>query len=262
VPIHPTALISEESTVSPEADIGPYCVIAGAVEIGAHTVIESHVRIGSRYGRVVIGQHNYIQSATVLGGPPQDHSFDEGYTELVIGDHNRIGEYVTMHLGTVKGGGVTRVGNGNLIMSYAHLGHDCQLADHIVMTNGAQLSGHTSVEERAVLSGMSATSQFVRLGAWSFLAGGAHANKDILPYTIAEGRWATVRATNRVGLKRGGFEPSERRNIDRAVRLLLDRSLTVARAAERIREECAPSPQIEHLLEFVSASERGIARGG
>lgn len=262
MPTHPTALISEQAVVSPEAEIGPYCVIEGEVEIGAHTVVESHVRIGSRYGRVVIGQHNYIQSTSVLGGPPQDHSYEEGYTQLTIGDHNRIGEYVTMHLGTVKGGGVTRVGNGNLVMSYAHLGHDCQLTDHVVMTNGAQLSGHTVVEQHAVLSGMSATSQFVRLGAWSFLAGGAQANKDIPPYTIAEGRWATVRATNRVGLKRGGFDAPERRNIDRAVRLLLDRSLTVARAAARIREECRSSPQIEHLLEFVAGSTRGIARGG
>lgn len=258
--IHPTALISERARVSPEAEIGPYCVIEGEVTIGAGTVVESHARIGSRYGRVVIGERNYIQSASVLGGPPQDHSYEDGYTELVIGDRNRIGEYVTINLGSVKGGGETRIGDRNLLMAYAHLAHDCRLADDIVITNNTQLSGHTIVGKKAVLGGMGATSQFVRLGEYCFLAGGAYANKDILPYTVAEGRWATVRATNRVGLRRAGFDAAERRNIDRAVRLLLNRSLTVAEAARRIEADCDGSPQIEHLLEFVATSGRGIAR--
>ena len=258
--IHPTALVSDRARIAPDAEIGPYCVLEGEVTIGAGTIVESHARIGSRFGRVIIGEGNYIQSASVLGGPPQDHGYREGYTELVIGNRNRIAEYVTINLGSTKGGGVTRIGDDNFLMAYAHLGHDCHLADDIVITNNTQLSGHTVVERKAVLGGMGATSQFVRLGEYCFLAGGAYANKDIPPYTIAEGRWATVRATNRIGLRRAGFDPHERRNIDRAVRLLLNRSLTVAEAAARVRSECEDSPSIRHLLAFVAASDSGIAR--
>jgi UDP-N-acetylglucosamine acyltransferase len=262
VSIHPSVIASEHAKISVEADIGPYCVIEGDVEIGPGTVIESHARIGSRYGRVTIGANNRIQHGAVLGGPPQDLAYDAGaYTALEIGSNNRIGEFVSINVGTAKGGGVTRVGNHNFIMAYAHVGHDCQLADHIVIVNGAQFAGHVTIEHHALVSGLAGVTQFTRLGAYSFMAAGAFANKDIVPFTIAEGHWATPRAVNRVGLKRAGFEPSERRNIDNAIRLVLDRTLTIDEVMARIGDECNPSPQIEHLLAFIRNSERGIARG-
>ncbi|HEX6997026.1 MAG TPA: acyl-ACP--UDP-N-acetylglucosamine O-acyltransferase [Gammaproteobacteria bacterium] len=258
--IHPLASVDPEAAIADDAEIGPYCVIAGGVTIGPRTVVESHARIGSRFGRVTIGADNLIQAGAVLGGPPQDHSYEGGYTELVIGDGNRIGEYATINLGSVKGG-VTRIGDRNLIMAYVHIGHDCQLGDHIVITNATQLAGHVTVESHALLSGLAGATQFVRLGAYSFLVAGSFANKDIPPYTIAEGHWAASRACNRVGLRRAGFDAAERRNIEQAVRLVLDRSLTVEEAAARIEEQCQPSPQIEHLVRFLRTSERGIARG-
>jgi UDP-N-acetylglucosamine acyltransferase len=259
--IHASAIIGERATISPHAEIGPYCVIAGEVEIGAHCVIESHARIGSPYGRVRIGEHNHIQHGAVLGGPPQDLGYQQGhYTGLEIGSHNRIGEFVSIHLGTAKGGGVTTIGDHNFIMAYAHLGHDCRVADHVVITNGAQFAGHVTIEHHAVISGLTGVTQFVRLGAYSFLVAGAFANKDIPPFTIAEGHWATPRALNRVALKRAGVEPDERRNVDVAVRFLLDRSLTIAQVIERIASDCTPSPQVQHLLTFLKTSERGIAR--
>ena len=255
-------MISSRATISPDAEIGPYCVIEGEVAIAAGTLVESHARIGSRFGRVAIGEHNHIQHGAVLGGPPQDLGYRAGaYTALEIGSHNRIGEFVSINLGTQKGGGVTRVGDHNFIMAYAHIGHDCQLAEHIVITNGAQFAGHVTIEHHAIVSGLTGVTQFARLGAYSFLVAGAFANKDIPPFTIAEGHWATPRAINRVGLKRAGFDAAERRNIDTAVRVLLDRAFTIEEVAAKIADDCSPSPQIEHLLDFVRASERGIARG-
>ncbi len=259
--IHPSSVVSDEAEISPDAEIGPFCVITGRVRIGAGTVVESHARIGSRYGSVTIGERNLIQSGAMLGGPPQDLSYEDNFdAALVIGDGNRIGEYVTINLGTRKGGGTTRLGNDNFVMAYCHVGHDCQLGNGIVLTNLCQLAGHVEIGDKAILSGHSGASQFVRIGAYAFLAGGSYANKDIPPFAIAEGYWATLRATNRVGLKRAGFDLEERRNIERAMRFLLDGALTVRDVVARIREECTPSPQIERLVTFLETSERGIAR--
>jgi len=259
--IHASATVSDRAVIADDAQIGPYCVIDGEVEIGPRTVVESGARIGSRYGRVRIGAENHIQHGAVLGGPPQDLGYEDGaYTALQIGDHNRIGEFVSINLGTEKGGGVTRVGDHNFIMAYTHVGHDCQLAEHIVIVNGAQFAGHVVIEHHVLVSGLVGVTQYTRFGAYSFLAAGAFANKDIAPFTIAEGHWATPRAANRVGLKRAGFDASERRNIDNAVRMLLDRSLTIEEVVARIEKECVPSPQIAHFVKFLTTSDRGIAR--
>jgi len=261
VSIHPSACVSEGAHVAPDAEIGPFCVIAARVRIGAGTVVESHARIGSRFGSVTIGERNLIQHAAVLGSPPQDLGYDSGFdASLEIGDGNRIGEFVTVSLGTQKGGGATRIGNRNFLMAYSHVGHDSRLGDGIVITNLCQIAGHVVIEDHAILSGHTGVSQFVRLGAYSFLAGGSYANKDVPPFSIAEGYWATLRAVNRVGLKRAGFDPAERRNIERAMRCLLDGAVPLAEAVARIRAECEPSPQIDRIVTFVEGSRRGIAR--
>src|SRR5688572_11690506 len=182
--VHPSATVASRAVIAADAQIGPYCVIEGEVEIGAATVVESGARIGSRYGRVTIGARNHIQHGAVLGGPPQDLGYEGGaYTALEIGHDNRIGEFVSINLGTQKGGGVTRVGDHNFIMAYTHIGHDCQLAEHIVIVNGAQFAGHVIIEHHALVSGLTGVTQYTRLGAYSFLAAGAFANKDIAPFT-------------------------------------------------------------------------------
>jgi UDP-N-acetylglucosamine acyltransferase len=259
--IHATAVVAAGAQISASATIGPFCVIEGQVTIGDDTVIESHARIGSSYGTVRIGARNLIQCGAVLGGPAQDYSYGQGQTGLDIGDDNRLGEYVSISLGTQKGGGVTRVGHHNFLMAFAHLGHDCQIADHVVITNASQLAGHITVEHHALLSGLVGVTQFVRIGAYSFLVAGAFANKDILPYTIAEGHWASPKAVNRVGLKRAGFGPAERANVGKAIRIAMDRTATIDEVVQRIRADCNPDPQIEHLLGFIESSDRGVARG-
>ncbi len=258
--IHPTAIVSKEASISPEAEIGPYCVIAGKVVVGAHTVVESHARLGSPYGEVIIGEHNHIQGGATLGAPPQHRDYRGGYTRLVVGDHNRIGEGVSLNLGSEAGGGVTSVGDHTFIMTQVHVGHDCRIADAVVLTNLAQLAGHVEVQRNAIVGGMVAVTQHVRLGEFSFVAAGASVNKDILPYTMAEGRWATPRAVNRVGLERAGLTEPQRRNIGRALRHLLDTSVTVREALAAIAEECEADAWVRHLSQFAADSPRGLAR--
>ncbi len=259
--VHPSAIVSADARIDPSAEIGPFCVIDGAVTIGARTVVESHARIGSRFGSVTIGEDNLIQQGAALGGPAQDYRYEAAKPELVIGDRNRIGEYCSISLGTEKGGSVTRVGNDNFLMAFVHLGHDCQIAGHVTITNGTQLAGHVIVEHHALLSGLAGVTQFVRLGAYSFLTAGAFANKDIAPFTIAEGHWAVPKAVNRIGLKRAGFGPTARRNVESAIRVLLDRTLTMAEVIDRIDSERKDDDEaVAALLQFLRDSDRGVAR--
>jgi UDP-N-acetylglucosamine acyltransferase len=258
--IHASAVISSAAAIDPSAEIGPFCIVEGDVSIGPRTVIESHARIGHRFGTVVIGADNYVQNGAVLGGPPQDVTYKGGDTSLVIGDRNRIGEYVSISQGTEKGGGRTLIRDDVMLMAFVHLGHDCQVGNHVIITNGTQLAGHCRVDDHALLSGLAGVTQFVRLGSYSFLTAGAFANKDIPPYTIAEGHWARPRAINRIALKRGGFSSAEQRNIQKATRLVLDSSLKIATVCERIREQCEPDKHIDYILEFLETSRSGVAR--
>jgi UDP-N-acetylglucosamine acyltransferase len=258
--IHPSAIISADATIDASAEIGPFTTIEGNVTIGPRTVIESNARIGHRFGKVIIGADNYIQHGAVLGGPPQDVSYEGGDTALVIGDRNRIGEYVSISQGTEKGGGQTVLANDIMLMAFVHLGHDCQVGDHVIITNGTQLAGHCRVDAHALLSGLAGVTQFIRLGSYSFLTAGAFANKDIPPFTIAEGHWARPRAINRVALKRAGFSDTARRNVQSAIRTLLDSSLTIEQVCARIRSDCEIDEHIEYILEFLENSRSGVAR--
>ena len=258
--IHPTAIVSDEASISGKADIGPFCVVAGKVEIGAHTTVESHVRLGSRYGEVIIGEHNHIQSGSVVGGPPQHRDYRDEYTRLAIGHRNRIGEGATLNLGSHSGGGVTSVGDRVFIMNSVHIGHDCRIADDVVLTNLTHLAGHVEVQRNAVVAGMVAITQHVRVGEYAFVTARAGVNKDILPYTVAEGRWATSKVVNKVGLQRAGISARALRNIRLALRHLLNTSLTVADALKAIDEECEADDWTRRLSEFAGSSRRGLAR--
>lgn len=259
--IHPTAVVAPEAEVAGDARVGAFCVIGPRVRIGSGTVLESHARIGSEYGEVVLGRDNHIQSGAALGGPAQDLGYrGTASCRLLIGDENRIGEYASIHLSAPKSGGVTQLGQRNFVMAYAHVGHDCAIADDVVLTNGVQLGGHVSVGRRAVIGGGCGITQFVRLGELCFIGAGSYVNKDIAPYVIAEGHWARMRACNRVGLRRAGLNEHARRNIERALRLLLRPSLTIDAAVDAIRARCETSPEIEILLDFVAGSEKGLAR--
>lgn len=258
--IHPTAVVSEKAEIADGAVVGPFCVVQGKTKIGSGTILESHVCVGNENGSVEIGRDNHILQGAVVGSPPQDLTYQGESTSIVIGDNNTIREFCTLNLGTAKGGGVTRIGNHCLLMAYVHVAHDCTLGNHVVIANCAQFAGHVTVEDHVRISGGCLFSQFITLGERCYIAGDSAVNKDILPFSIAAGTYATMRATNKVGLERAGFDKGEIENIHRAIRVLIKGDGTIDQAVETIERSCEPSDHIRKLLTFIRRSEKGIAR--
>jgi UDP-N-acetylglucosamine acyltransferase len=258
--IHPSAIVGKEVELAKDVEIGPFSVIQGRVRIGSKTKIESHVSIGNLNGIVEIGSENHFLPGAIVGGPPQDLSYKSEPTKLIIGNKNIIREFATLNCGTVKGGGVTKIGDSCMLMAYVHIAHDCQLGNNIVVANTTQFAGHVEVDDFARIGGMVGLAQFVRIGRYAYIGGGATVNKDILPFSIAEGNWAKVRATNKVGITRAGFKKEDIDSIYRAIRTFTMGNETVAEAILKIKSECGASEHIQHLLQFIEKSEIGIAR--
>lgn len=257
--IHPTAVISKEAEIGSNVVIGPFCVIKGRARIGDGCRLDSHVTIGHDQGVVEIGRDNVFWPGAAVGGPPQDLSYKGEPTKLVIGDRNTIREFATLNCGTAKGKGVTQVGSDCLIMAYAHIAHDCTIGDHVVIANSCQLAGHVVFEDHVKLGGMCGINQFVRIGRYAFVAGDSAVNKDILPYTISQGKYAVMRATNSVGLERAGFTKEDIESINRAVRIVTKGGGTIEQSLARIQAECQMSPSVQHFIDFMKSSSRGIA---
>lgn len=257
--VHPTSVISSDVELADDVEIGPYCNIQGYVKIGSGTFVEGHVSIGSKYGIVEIGKNNHIAPGAVVGGPPQDIGYKADSTKLIIGDNNVIREFTTLNIATTKGTGATVIGNNCYFMAYSHVGHDCKIGNNVIVANNTNFAGHCTIEDNVTIGGMCGFTQFVRVGKNSFLAASTVANKDVLPFSRAEGHWAIVRATNKVGLLRKGFSKEEVANIHKAIRIILMGSDTLEEAYSRIQNECKPSENITYLVDFVKSSKRGIA---
>lgn len=259
--IHPTSVVSSLAEIATGVEIGPFCVVEGKVRIGQGSIIESHVRVGSRNGIVEIGENNRLFAGCVLGGPPQDKKYKGEPTRLVIGNNNQIREYVTISLGTPQGRQETTIGNDNLFMAYAHFGHDCFVGNGNVVANLCQFAGHVHIQDKVNIGGASAVNQFVKIGSYAFIGGHSSINKDIPPFCMAQGNYAVIRGTNKIGLERGaGLPPTEVENIHRAIRIISKGSALVSEAVQRIQEECRPTEQIQYLLEFIKGSQRGLAK--
>ena len=256
--IHPTAVVDPKSKVDPSCEIGPYCVIGAEVEIGAGCRVESHAVIG---GPAKIGAENHIFPFASIGMAPQDISYRGEPTRLEIGEHNVIREYVTINRGTVKGGGVTRVGSHNLIMAYTHIAHDCQIGDHIIMANAATLGGHVTVEDWATVGALCPVHHFVRIGKYAFIGGGTTITRDVLPFskTSAE-RGTHAYGMNAVGLERRGFTKERIRKIHHAYKLLLASRLNTSQALEKMKAEADRGEDVEMLIRFIEDSERGVIK--
>ncbi len=258
--IHPSSSISPEAEIAPDVEIGPFSVIQGRVRIDSKTIIEGHVSIGSRYGIVEIGKSNHFFPGSVIGGPPQDVSYKGEPTKLLIGDRNVFREFATVNIASPKGLGETLVGSDGYFMSYIHIGHDCHVGNNVIIANNSQLGGHVTVEDHVVISAICAFNQFCRVGKYSFVAAESAINKDILPFSKAQGRYAVCRATNKIGLQRRGLSPEEVNNIHRAMRIMLMGSGTVEEGLNRIEDECQMSENIKYFVDFIKNSSRGIAR--
>jgi len=257
--VHPTSVLSPDVELGPDVEIGPYCLIQGKVKIGKGTFVEGHATVGSRSGILEIGENNHIAPGAVIGGPPQDISYKGEPTRLIIGNNNVFREFSTVNIATSKGEGKTVVGNNCYFMAYTHIGHDCKVNNNVIMANNTHVGGHCEIEDNVVIGGVCAFNQFTKVGKNSFIAGSSVINKDILPFSRAQGTYAICRATNKVGLLRKGFSKEEVQNIHKAIRIVIMGRGTVDEAVARIQHECTGSENIEYFLHFIRSSKRGIA---
>jgi UDP-N-acetylglucosamine acyltransferase len=256
--IHKTAQVSADAVLGENVEVGPFAIVEGEVKIGPGTVIGAHSMI-SRY--TTIGSSCYIYPYASIGTPPQDVGFVEAPTRLEIGDNTTIREFVTINRGTEKGGGVTRVGKDNYIMSYCHIAHDCLLGEGVVMVNAASLSGHVEVGDFAVLSAYAGVIQFVRIGASAFLGARAGLDKDVPPFSMATGYRARIYGLNLVGLRRRGFPRDVIKTLKEVYRILFRSEMLLDDAVKRVEEEFGDLAQVRELLDFIKSSKKGIAAG-
>ena len=256
--IHPTAVIDSRAKVPNSCTIGPYCVIGPEVELGENCRLISHVAIE---GPTKIGAENAFFPFCAIGMAPQDCSYRGEPTRLEIGDHNEIREYVTINRGTVKGGGLTKVGSHLLIMAYTHIGHDCVIEDHAMLVNGATLGGHVTVEEWAVVGALCPVHQFVRIGAHSYIGGGTTITQNVLPYSMTSATRDThAYGMNKVGLERRGFSKERIAKIHHAYKILLASKMNTSQALEKLKAEPDRGEDVEMLIRFIEESERGIIK--
>jgi UDP-N-acetylglucosamine acyltransferase len=256
--IHPTAQIDPSAVIGKDVSIGAFTVIGADVHIGDRTVIGPHVVI---QGPTHIGCDNRIAQFASLGGDPQDMKFAGERTELIIGDRNMIREFVTVNRGTGDGGGITRVGNDNLLLAYVHIAHDCTVGNNIIFSNYSALAGHVEVGDWTVFAGYSGAHQFCKVGGHAFIAMGCLLGADVPPFLMmANDQNGRPRGLNTTGLKRRGFEPERITAIKRAYRTLYTSGLPLAEAREQLAAQAQESEDVRAMLEFLDRSERGLAR--
>lgn len=252
--IHPTAIVDASAEIGDDVEIGPWaivgegCTIGNGSSIAARATLERNVRLGERV-RIGIG--------AVLGGDPQDLKYRGEETWVDIGDDTAVREYATINRGTAHSH-TTRVGRGCFLMSYVHLAHDCHLGDNIIISNGTQLAGHVTVEDRATISGLCAVHQFARIGRHAFIGGCSRVSQDVPPFVRAVGNPIKLFGLNSVGLQRSGFDEETLRELKRAYRICFRSDLNLSQGVERARGELTMLPDVQHFLEFIEASQRGV----
>jgi UDP-N-acetylglucosamine acyltransferase len=255
--IDPRASISPRARIATDVEIGAFTLIGDDVEIGPgcrigpHVVIEGPTRIGAR---------NRVYQFASVGAAPQDKKYKGEPTRLEIGEDNVIREFVTMNRGTTHDKGVTRVGDDNLFMAYAHVAHDCQVGSHCVLANVATLGGHVELGDWVIMGGLSAIHQFTKVGAHAFIANNAAVTRDGPPYVMAVGQPAEPHSVNATGLSRRGFTPEQIRNIKNAYRVLYRSDLKLAEAVRKLEEAAAGQPELRIFVDFIGRSTRSLVR--
>jgi UDP-N-acetylglucosamine acyltransferase len=255
--IHSTAIIDATAELDSGVEVGPYSIIGPRVRIGKNTRIGPHVVID---GWTEIGGECTIFQFASLGAVPQDLKYRGEESRVIIGSNNTIREFVTINRGTAQAGGETRVGSNNLLMAYCHVAHDCRIGSHVVLANAATLAGHIEMEDHAIVGGLTAVHQFVRLGSYCIIGGCSGVSQDIPPYMMANGQRAQLYGLNIEGLKRHRFPEEAVNNLKKAYRLIFRSGLTVEKALEQLESEMQNSAEVNHLITFIKASKRGIAR--
>lgn len=266
--IHPSAIVDPKAILDTSVEVGPYAIIGPHVTIGANTKIGSHTVIE---GCTTIGCDNSISHFASIGGAPQDMKYKGELTKLIIGDRNTIREFTTLHTGTTQDGGLTSIGNDNWIMAYVHIAHDCKVGSHTIFSSNSQIAGHVTVEDWAILGGMSGVHQFVRIGQHSMLGGASVLVQDLPSFVIAAGDKATPHGLNVEGLKRRGFEAEAISALRQSYKILYKDGLSFEDAKVSIEKLAAKgldekpisedaSSKVRELLNFISSTTRGIIR--
>ncbi|MEM9291782.1 MAG: acyl-ACP--UDP-N-acetylglucosamine O-acyltransferase [Acidobacteriota bacterium] len=255
--IHPSAVVDPAAELGEGVVIGPHAVLEGEVVLGAETVVGAGAQLR---GPMVVGRSNRIHAHATLGFPPQDLKYDGEPTRLEVGDGNVFREFVTVHSGTVHGGGVTRIGSGGLFMVYSHIAHDCVVGDAVIFANGATLAGHVEVGDHVTISAFSAVHQFCRVGHHAYIGGYSVITQDALPYVKTVGQKPAYYGVNAIGLRRKGFNREAIRQLRAAFKVLVESKLNTTQALERLEAEHAGAPNVDYLIDFVRTAKRGIVK--
>ena len=254
--IHPSAIISPKAKLDSGVLVGPYSTISDNVSIGADTKIGAHCVIE---GNTTIGKSCEIFTGAVVGSRPQDIKFKGEKVFLEIGNNNIIREYCTLNPGTGEGA-KTIIGDNNLLMAYSHVAHDCKVGNGCVLANNSTLAGHVTIEDQAVIGGIVAIHQFVRIGMLAIIGGCSKVVQDIPPFSTCDGHPARVYGLNLIGLRRKGISHESIKQLDQAFKLIFNSGLSVKHALEKVEKELEKSEEITYLINFAKSSERGLTR--
>ena len=255
--IHESAIVSPNAKIGSDCYIGPFCTVGNDVQLGDGVRLDSHVVVD---GLTTIGDETHVYPFASIGLAPQDLKYAGEPTGTEIGKRNHIREFVTVHRGTAGGGGMTRIGDGNLLMAQAHVAHDCQLGSEIIMANAATLAGHVEIADKASVGAYSGVHQFCRVGYEAFVGGYSVVVKDAMPYAIIQGNHAKCYGLNRVGMKRRGYPKEVIDNLSHAFRLLLSAKMNTTQAIERIKAEVVGCNEVDLLITFIESSKRGVVK--
>ena len=256
--VHPTAVVDPSAHIHETAEIGPFCVIGEGVEVGARTRLMAHIYAE---GPSRLGEDNTFYPYSTVGVAPQDLKYHGERTETRIGSRNVVREFVTIHRGTEGGGGLTSIGDDNLLQAYAHVAHDCRLGSNTILSHSATLGGHVSIEDWAVVGAHSGVHQFCRIGEHCYIGGYSVITQDVMPYSlVVSERGARTFGVNKVGLERRDFTKESIQRLHRAFRRLTKSNLNNDQALEKIRAEEDIDESLQKLLDFITSSERGIIK--
>lgn len=257
--IHPTAVVDGKAEIGAGCEIGPYCVVGPHVRLGKGNILKSHVVIENH---VTVGDGNTFYPFAMIGAAPADLKYKGEPTQLVIGNNNNIRESTSLHIGTAGGGGVTKVGDHNLLMAYVHLGHDTVVGNQAIIANGCQLAGHVTIEDWAILGGLTAVSQYCRVGAHSYVGGMSGVDRDVLPYSLGKGTTGQFQlmGLNLVGLRRRGVPTDVISKLNDAVKIFANKDYEKAAALNKMEELYGTVTEVRELCEFIKKSEVGVFR--
>jgi UDP-N-acetylglucosamine acyltransferase len=256
--IDPRAIVSASARIGSGVRIGPYAVVGEEVELGDGCLLEHHAVVG---GPSRLGRENHVHAFAVVGGDPQDLTYNGERVFLEVGEANDFREFCTVNRGTIKGGGTTRLGSHNLLMAYAHIGHDCQVGSYAIFVNGATLAGHVTVQDYATIGNFSPVHQFCRVGRHAYVGAHTVITQDVMPFSkVVSVRETKCYGANAIGLERHGFSPDRIQSIEQAYRLLLRSKLNTTQAVEQMRETLADSEDVLSMIRFIESAERGITK--